>query len=279
MDYESIFYHYEEQFKNINNERMKNFVYLFLKASGISEKEVKTIYDVRENDYIDFYDALKKIVYRFYPNLIPFFEDLLRQSEFKTIYSIQEALFYLGSTTNKNLNREWENIVKLSPYIEEIGYSKGKITIYNENFGNFSFSSIQDYFRHNFYAKQFIRKMRCDASDKDGGICHIASWEFIQLLDNASLITELLPFCYEGTYYHSVIRNEEDMFIDLANEVVYDENVRKNLYQGQIVCETKKEDLESHLNDAIRDSGNPDIEEEFGNALLLTLHKQSKIKK
>ncbi len=50
---------------------------------------------------------------------------------------------------------------------------------------------------------------------------------------------------------------------------------RRDLYQGQIICETKKEDLESHLYDVITASNNPYIEEEFNEALLLALHKQS----
>ncbi len=277
MDYEKIFYQYEEQYIDRNNQRIKEFVYLFLKESGIREKEVKAIYDCRENDFMDFYDSLKKVVYRFYPKLIPFFEDLLKQSGFNTIYAIQEAMFYLGSTTNKNLNKEWKNLLMLSPSIKNIEYYHGKIIVSSENFGKHSFYSIQDYFREDFLAKQFIRKMRYEDNCKDGGICHIASWDFMDLLDNASLVTELLPCCYDGTYYHSIIRNEEGMFIDLANEVVYDEKTRKEFYQGQIVCETRKEDLVSHLDEAIVASMNPNIEEEFGNSLLLTLHKQAKM--
>ena len=119
MDYEKIFYQYEEQYIDRNNQRIKEFVYLFLKESGIREKEVKAIYDCRENDFMDYYDSLKKVVCRFYPKLIPFFEDLLKQSGFNTIYAIQEAMFYLGSTTNKNLNKEWKNLLMLSPSIKK----------------------------------------------------------------------------------------------------------------------------------------------------------------
>lgn len=274
MDYESIFYQNEEQYTKINNERMKNFVYLFLKVSRINVEEINSIYDIKENDYMDFYDSLKKVVFRFYPNLIPIFYELLKQNGYNMIYEIQEDMFYLGSTTNKGLNKEEKNILKLSPFIKDIDYQQSKITLYSEIFGNYSFYSIRDYFRDDYLVKKYIRKIRCSSNDKKGGICHNSSWELMQLLNNASLVTELLPYCYESTYYHSVIRNEDGMIIDVANEVVYDEKIRKDLYQGKIICETKKDDLESNLYDAIVASQNPYIEEEFNEPLLLALHRQ-----
>lgn len=116
--------------------------------------------------------------------------------------------------------------------------------------------------------------------DKDFFVvnCHNASWKVIQYLKNASLITELLPYYFEGTFYHSVVRDANGMIIDLANSAVYNEEIRKKLYHGQIICETKKGYLEKKLDEAIRFSSKEDIEEDFSKPLLLALHKQLKNK-
>lgn len=269
MDYESIFFEYEEQYKDLNNQKLKEFVELFLGQTKIDIEEVKLIYMVKENDYDDLSRSLKDYVFKFYPQYISLYYQLLEESHYKMFYDILDSMFILGVSTNKRLNREKSELLLNSPYIENISYNNGMVVL-NSCFGKYSFCSLRDYFRGSYSKMAYVRN-----NNNMPGDCHNVSWDLLQILDNASLVTQLLPFYYRGTFYHSVVQDEDGMFIDLANEAVYDEEVRKNLYQGQIICKTKKEDLESHLYDTITASNNPYIEEEFNKALLLALHKQS----
>ncbi len=269
MDYESIYYENETQYKDLNNEKLKEFIKEFVNLSKVDIEDVKIIEKIKENDYEDLARSLRNYIFTFYPQYISLYYQLLQESHYRMVYDILDSMFILGVSSNKRLNREKCELLLQSPYISDISYDNGKI-ILSSKFGKFSFYSLKDYFRRNYNAMAFVRK-----HDNMPGECHDVSWDFISILNRASLVTELLPFYYEGTYYHSVIRNEDGMFIDLANEVVYEEDVRKDLFQGQIVCETEKEDLENNLYNAIVASNDPYIEDNFNEALLLALHKQS----
>lgn len=271
MDYESIFYHYEEQYKNLNNERLKDFITLFCSKTKIDRREIELIYLVKEGDYEDLFLSLKDYTFKFYPQFISLFYQLLEESQYHMVYDLLDSMFILGSTTNKKLNREKSKMLLQSPYIQNISYENCKIML-NSPLGNYAFYSLRDYFRGNYEVMSYLRK-----NIELGGHCHNVSWDLMSKLEKASLVTELLPFYYEGTFYHSIVKNNVDgMYIDLANEVVYDEEIRQNLYQGQIICEASKEELENHLYDAIVASNKPNIEDDFYKPLLLALHKQCK---
>ncbi len=272
MDYESIYYENETKYKEINNQKLKKFIDAFVESTKIDIESVKAIEMVKENDYEDLAHSLRNYIFTFYPQYISLYYHLLQESHYKMVYDILDGMFLLGCSTNKRLNREKCNLLLQSFYVNTISYVDGKI-ILNSHFGEYSFSSLRDYFRGNYDATTYIR------NNDMPGHCHNVSWDFISILNRASLVTELIPYYFEGTYYHSIIRNEDGLFIDLANEIVYGEDVRKNLFQGQIVCETKKEDLEKDLYNAIVASNHPSIEEDFYESLILALHKQMKIER
>lgn len=271
MDYESIFFEYEEQFTIKNNLRLKMVIEKFIKKVDIDIEEIKTIYGVSENDFITLYSCLKDYLYYRYLDYLPCLYYFLKKSNFKIYYDYLDSILLLGENVNGSLEEDIKKFVLHSPYIDDIHYDNGLISLKINNGKKYSFYSAKDYFKNSPSIMHIVK-------DRDflTGNCHNASWRIIKYLENASLITELVPYYFEGTFYHSVVRDENGMIIDLANNAVYSEEIRKKLYHGRIICETKKRYLESSLYDAIVASKYPNIEEEFNEPLLLALHKQSR---
>ena len=82
----------------------------------------------------------------------------------------------------------------------------------------------------------------------------------------------LCPYLFQGSYYHSIIRDECNHYIDLANSIVYDDTIREEVLKGKIICETKKEDLDSALELVLEQF--PDSLNSFSKPLVLALHKE-----
>lgn len=271
MDYESIFFEYEEQFSIKNNLRLKMVIEKFIKKVGIDIEEVKIMYRVSENDFITLYICLKDYLYYHYPNYLPCLYYFLKKSNFKLYYDYLDSILLLGENINGSLEEDIKKFILHSPYIDDVHYNNGLISLKINNGKEYSFYSAKDYFKNNPSIMHIVK-------DKEFlvGNCHNASWKVIEYLENASLITELVPYYFEGTFYHSVVRDENGLIIDLANSAVYSEEIRKKLYHGKIICETKKRYLERDLQEAIMASNHPNIESEFNEPLLLALHKQYK---
>lgn len=274
MDYESIFYEYEGQFTIKNNLLLKNVIDNFVRKTGIDIEEIKVMYSIDEDDYMTLYCCLKNYLYYLYPEHLPILYYFLKKYNFKMYFDYLDAIVMLGEEVNGHLDEKIKDFVIHSPNIDEIHYEKRLISMKINNGKEYSFYSAKDYFKNNSAIMNILK-------DKDFlvGNCHNVSWEVIKYLDNASLVTELLPYYFEGTFYHSVVKDEFGMFIDLANNAVYNEEVRKKLYHGRIICETKKGYLEEKLDEAINASSIENITEEFNKPLLLALHKQSKKRK
>ena len=178
----------------------------------------------------------------------------------------------LGKTTIGKLNRSVLEQLSNRPYIGKISYEDKKIHITLISGEEYSFFSIYDYFDKNSRISHYIMKYRNELF----GQCHNDAWDATILLNDSTLLTELIPYCFVGTYYHSIVEDKDGMYIDLANEIVYDENVRYNLYQAEIVSETKKEDLYQKLADANEYFG----ESPYASAIIIAAHQQAlKLKK
>lgn len=274
MNYESIFFEYEEQFTIKNDFQFKMVIENFTKKVDIDIEEIKTIYSVSENDFLDLYGCLKDYLYYRYPDYLPCLYYFLKKSNFKIYYDYLDSILILGENVNGYLDENLKRFLLRSPYIDDIHYDNGLIFLKINNGKEYSFYSAKDYFKNNSSIMHILKDKKFLT-----GNCHNASWKVIKHLENVSLITELLPYYFEGTFYHSVVRDENGMIIDLANNAVYSEEIRKKLYHGRIICETKKRYLDERLEEAIRDSSKEDIENYFNEPLLLALHKQSKLKK
>ncbi len=268
MDYLNIFYENEFQYREINEKKIQQFLILFL---GQTNLPFLAYYGEIQDWNYDLLYSLKKYVYTFYPQYISLFHSLLNDFNFCNRYHIIDVVDDLGCETNKEIPKNVIELAQISPYVKNIEYLDHKIyleTIANE----YSFYSLRDYYRHQFTALNYIRTCRFSLA----GDCHNQSWNFIHILDEpADLITELRPYIFDGNIYHSLIRDENEMYVDLAHQIVYDKTMKDELFAGKIVSETNKDDLENNVEEAILAIDN-DTAEEFSEPLLLALHKQYK---
>lgn len=270
MRYKDIYYQKEEQYHSINQQHFKQFVESFTKDFKIDITEMTRKKGVQSNDYCKQFFILKYMVNLYYPQYIYEFFHRLEESGFDVSSEIVDAMKQIGRNTINTLNESVSQYVMLSPYINNVSINNGKITIYSDKFGDYSFYSTRNYLKENKKALKIINKYTTQ------GYCHHLSWELISYLEKVKLVTTLLPAYYEGNYYHSIVRNQDDFIIDVANEAVYDDDTRDLLFKGHIVVETEKENLDKRLQEAIMDEDEESKETDFVKAMLLTLHKESK---
>ena len=268
MDFDEIIYRYEEQFVELNNENIFDFVFSFLEEHHLCTKEKFLQNHSLENlNPYTLFDSLRNYLAEYHKELLNSFYDAYRKKNGNLKYLITEDMHMLGKTTIGKLNRSILEQLSNRPYIGKISYEDKKIHITLVSGEEYSFFSIYDYFDKNPKMLQYIMKYR----NKLFGQCHADAWDATILLNDSTLLTELIPYCFVGTYYHSIVENKDGMYIDLANEIVYDENVRYNLYQAEVICETKKEDLYQKLEEAKEYFG----ESPYADALLIAVHQQA----
>lgn len=270
MGYNDIFYENEEKYMNLNQNQFKNFIELFRKETGIDASKLYEKEGIEKDDYISQFYYLKYIVYTYYPKFINVFFNLLDNCGYDLSSEIIEAMKLIGRNSTSILDEDIKQYILLSPYIDDITNNKGKFTIHSNDFGDYSFMSTKKYLENNKEAIKLIKGYYTAL------FCHQMSWEMMKYLDDASIITSLLPSYFTGTYYHTTIRNEDGIIIDIANESVFDDQTRDFLFKGKIICETKKEDLENCLNDALLNEDEEAKKVDYPNAMLLTLHEQWK---
>ncbi len=263
MEFEEIFYQNEERYYDINNTKILAFINSFLAETNLYFPVCE-----EEDNYYSLLFSLKDYVYTCYPEYISLFNQQLFDQGFSILHSLFYDMVTLGEHTNKKLPQVEKNKILLSPYIQQIHYENQKIYLEAME-KTYSFYSIFDFFRTNFDAFSYIRKNR---KNLDGN-CHNQSWKFIKFCsEQASLVTMLCPYLFQGSYYHSIIRDECNHYIDLANSIVYDDTIREEVLKGKIIRETKKEDLDSALELALEQF--PDSLNSFSQPLVLALHKE-----
>lgn len=270
MGYSDIFYLKEEKFYLANQKLFKNFLDFFRRETGLDWQSLIAKTDIPVNDYRKLFYFLRQTIILNFPKYVPIFFKLLEDSGFDMSSEIIYAMKLIGKNTFDDLDEDLKQYILRSPIIDAVSSKKGKITIFSEEYGDYSFSSTKKYLYENKKALYLIQNYLTE------GFCHQMSWEIMKYLNDASLITSLLPSYFEGEYYHTVIRDNNGLIIDSANEAVFDDDTRDFLFKGHDVVETKKIDLEYNLRQAIKDEDDKSKEIDFPPAMLLTLHQEFK---
>ncbi len=269
MTYQELFYQFEEQYYKENNAMFLMFLKEFLQEYQLPplEKFAKVNHIDIQNGYRLFYCVIGYI-YSYSPELVsPFYEKYLKFNG-NLNACITNDMYVLGDTTSNKDKKFWCNALLNNPYIENITYKNKEFKLELTSKEKYSFYSIYDYLRSSLKTMHyFLRKHK----DKLHGNCHNVSELLLKMINNTTLITELIPDYFVGTYYHTIVRDENGLFIDLAKHIVYDERVRNELFQGEIVCETKQEDFETALEEANTYFG----ETPYAYSLLIATHQQA----
>lgn len=268
MTYQELFYQFEEQYDKENNTSFLMFLKEFLQEYQLPslEKFARVNQIDIQNGYRLFHCVIDYI-YSYSPELISSFYEKYLKFNGNLNACIIDDMYVLGDTTNKKEKKFLCDSFSNNPHIETITYENKEFKMELTSGNKYSFYSIYDYFRGSLLMMYFIRKNR----KKLKGDCHNVSVFVLKALDHSTLITELIPDYFVGTYYHSIVKDENGLFIDLANHIVYDERVRNELFQGEIVCETKQEDFKTKLEEAYAYFG----ESPYAEAILIAEHQQA----
>lgn len=270
MGYSDIFYLKEERYYSINQRLIKRFLDIFKSETGLNWQSILEKTDIPTDDYRKIFFFLRYTIIMNCPKYIPIFFKILEDCGFDMSSEVIYAMKLIGKNTFNKLDCGLEHFILSSPVIDSVTNKDGNITIFSEEFGNYSFISTRKYLYNNKRALFLIQRYLTE------GYCHNISWELMKYLEDASLITSLLPSYFEGEYYHSVVRNSDGLIIDSANNIVIDDETRDYLFKSNDVVETRKENLEERLKEAIKDEDEESIKIDFPQALLLALHKESK---
>lgn len=265
MTYTQICDKHEGQYRVSNHLIFKNFLKEFVSISGIDMKELVVSYQLAEDNYTDLFWILHSYLFNHLPDLIPSFYELLEKYHYKLGTDYISMLRLAGNNTEYELKDVVKQFLTRAPYIEDVSDCKGKITIHSGQLGNITFYSTAKYFQNDYLIRYLLENFPTENE------CHNISWKLTKVLPGSILITSLIPMPFEGTCYHTTVRNQDGMIVDAANGVVLEEECYHQMFQDEVIVETKASDLERRLCEtSLMESRS------YPSALVLALHEQKK---
>ncbi len=265
MNYYQIYENNEGKYLAINDQKFKEFIVNFNKQTKIIKSD---ILDDFTSQYVELYYRIRSFVLTKYPEYITLFYQMLNQAGFNLEDEIFLTMRIIGRELETNISKDWQEYLLLSPYIDNIMSQNGKFIINSKEFGDYAFYPACNYLQD----PEIRNLLLCYLGSN---YCHQSSWELIKQLNNANLVTLLMPYYFVGNYYHSVVRDVNGFYIDLVNGCVYDEMMGEKLFSQNIVSEIRKEDLELRLDKAQQEESAESKNADLPPALVLALHNQS----
>ncbi len=265
MTYTQICDEYEGKWRISNHAIFHKFLEEFSAISGIDLSELAETYGVEKTDYTNLFWILHSYLFNHKPEMIPSFYQQLETYHFNLNNDYISLVRLVGHNTEDRLTPAVRNFLMRAPFIDDVSDSNGKITIHSEKAGDISFYSTMRYFSEDFLIRYLLKNFPTIEE------CHNISWKLTKKLPGSTLVTSLVPMLFEGTHYHTVVRDASGFIVDAANGVVYEERDFHRLFQDEIVSETKHGDLEQCLSETSLMEGRS-----YASALVLALHNQKK---
>lgn len=273
MGYIDIYDKYQTQYEISNRIKFKEFLEAFTKDTGFSADNLMKAYKVNQDDLAQVFYFVKWVLFNYNRKYIPYFYELLDNFGYDMFSEVMDTMKLIGKDTHKDVDPDVISYALISPYVDKITVNKDKrglVTIHSDELGDYSFYPSRVYLNDNKEALKLINKYETST------FCHQMSWELMNHHDKCTLVTSLLPSYFEGTHYHTVLRDNEGLIVDAAMEAVYTEDTRDMLFKADDICLTKKEEMDEKLNLAIEAEDEKSKNIDFPNAMLLTLYEQSR---
>lgn len=274
MSYKEVYEENQKNYEESNRLIFKKFLVTFKEETKLSIDNLMRIYKIDSNDPAEEFYFLKWVLFNYGHKYISYFYSLLENMGYDLYSEIIDTMKLIGKDTNDKVSSDILAYTMISPYINGITIPKNKpglVIIHSDELGDYTFYPSRVYLNNNEKALNLINDFITER------YCHQISWEMMKHFDKCQLITSLLPLYFEGTHYHTVIRDNRGLIIDSANDAVYTEEVRDFLFKGKDICTTKKEELEKELNLAMEVEDEESKIIDFPPAMLLALYNQSKI--
>lgn len=276
MGYREIYDEYQTQYEKSNRVKFRALLDVFKEETGLNIDDFAPVFQIDTTDAAKEFYFLRWFLFNHCNKYIPYFYELLESFGYDMFSEIIHTMTIIGEETDTIVDPQVIEYSKINPYIDNVTVDQNKgglVTIYSEDLGDFSFYPSRVYLRNNADALKAINDFETLRQ------CHQISWKIAPDIDKCELITSLLPSYFEGTHYHTVLRDDKGMAIDASNQAVYTEDTRDMLFKANDICTTKQEDLDSKLQLAIEAEDEASKEEDFPEAMLITLHEQSKVLK
>ncbi|MCX4364880.1 MAG: hypothetical protein OSJ70_03825 [Bacilli bacterium] len=274
MGYKDIYDTYQEKYEKTNRLKFREFLEAFKRETGVDISTLARAYDIDTQDAAKEFCFLKWCLFNYNHKPLSYFYELLEDFGYDMFSEIIDTMSLIGKDTKVMIDPDVVNYAKISPYINRItvdNRKNGLVTIHSDELGDYSFYPSRVYLSNNTGALKLVNEY------ETAQFCHQMSWEMMNHFDKCELVTSLLPSYFEGTHYHTVLKNSEGLVVDAALEAVYTEETRDILFKAEDICLTPKEDLNAKLKLAIEAEDEESKKIDFPNAMLLTLHEQSKV--
>lgn len=229
--------------------------------------------EIKNASYAHQFYSLKNFLQGNYPVYYYSLFEEMDSHGYNMRFELIDAAKVIGRKENRILKSQLFDYLKRSPIISEITKDATSFHVQSNCFNEIIFESIFDYLRKYPQALYWIENYIIEQ------YCHNISWELAKSLDNANLITALIPSYFTKEYYHSYVEHEGHI-IDAANNTVYDRDVYEYLFQpkelsntpGDIIEEKYREVISSDLFNSLRDKNLPQ-------ALVLGLKGQYEVRR
>lgn len=273
MGYNDIYENHQGQYEKSNRVIFAKFLDTFKKETGLNMEHLLCAYQVDTTDPACEFYFLKWVLFNYSQKYLPYFYELLDSLGYDMFSEVIDTMKLIGKDSVDGIDNHVTAYAMISPYINGITVHKetpGLVTIHSDDLGDYSFYPSRMFLKGNKDALYLINEYIT------AGCCHQISWHMMGHHEKCELITSLLPSYFEGTHYHTVVKLASGMIVDSANDAVYTDETRDYLFKGEDICKTDKEDLNLRLEEAMKAEDEASKIEDFPEAMLLTLHEQTK---
>ena len=244
MDANRLYYEQEDYCSDINMVRFQEIIDNFYQSVGLNFDKLVTA-DINSDEPIEKFFYIRYLVMTVFKKYREEFFKVIEESGYNLNSELIDVMKLLGQQTNLRYAQDIIQYVLENPYVDEVMNEGPKITVKSERLGDRSFYSAKAYLSDNLPARTILM----------GNLdhrCHQISTELIEEVPNSKIVTSLLPSYFEGTYYHSYIK-DEGMTIDAVNHIVMPHNSYDDLFQPQVITELSKNELYIEYLQAIND--------------------------
>ena len=216
--------------------------------------------------YTDAYYYLKEFIFKNMPELIPAFYKMLKSMGFITNMEVIDSIKLLASNDSLRALKESIDYLLNSSIINEIRMFDKQIILDTET-GVFEFTRLIDYFEDNVLAKKYIQLY--DLSN----LCHQASWELMEYVDDCNLITSRIPVYFGSECLHTYLQEcNTGNIIDPAHRAMFSEENYERLFNPTIISKTPKKETIRIYQEAMKSEDFKDTN--YAEPLVIALRKK-----
>lgn len=217
--------------------------------------------------YTEAFYYLKDLVFKNMPSMLPIFYEILMSMDYNINMEIIDAIKLLASHGSIRSLKESIDYLLNSSLINEIRMINKKIVLDTEQ-GVFNFTRLTDYFEDNVLAKKYIQLY--DLSN----LCHQASWELMEYIDDCNLITSRIPVYFGSECLHTYLQdNKTGNIIDPAHRAMFSLDNYERLFNPTIISKTPKKEAIYEYQEAMKSKDFKDTN--FAEPLVIALRKKN----